>query len=244
MNTGAKVAIGCAVAAALAVVVVAAVVIGGAFWVKGKVHQLTADNERIESLQKQANQVAFTPPADGRITEDRLLAFLEIRKRVYAVYQPHQQEIEAAAKKGRADLSDVTQAVSLINDLRLAHAEAAAEVGMSQDEYAYMVRQVYKTMWAAEVSKQTGGKSVSEASGQAMDQMAEQLDQMQQQEGLTDEQREQMAQGHEQLQAQAQEARTAAQQLDVPPENITLFRKHEKEIRQYAMNGLEMLGVF
>ncbi len=244
MKTGAKIAIGCAVAAALAIVVVVAAVIGGAFWVKGKVKQVTADNERIESLREQANQVDFTPPEDGRISEDRLLAFLEIRKRVYAVYQPHQQEIESAAKKDRADLGDVTRAFSIINDLRLAHAEAAAEVGMSQAEYAYMVQQVYKTMWAAQVSEQTGGKSVSEATGQAMEQMAQQLGQVQEQEGLTAEQREQVAQGREQLQGQAQEARKAAQQLDVPPENIALFKKHEPEIRQYAMHGLEMLGVF
>jgi hypothetical protein len=197
MKTGAKIAIGCAVAAALAIVAVVAAVVGGAFWVKGKVEQYTADNERIESLHQQANQVEFTPPEDGRISEDRLMAFLEIRKRVYAIYQPHRQEIEEAAKKDRADLGDVRRAFKIINELRLAHAEAQADVGMSQAEYAFMVQQVYKTMWAAQVSDQTGGKSVSEATGEAMEQMAEQVGQMQQREDLTAEQREQMAKGRE-----------------------------------------------
>ena len=244
MNTGAKIAIGCAVAAVLAMGVVVALVVGGAFWAKGKLDQVTADNERIESLHKEANQVAFTPPADGRIAEDRLLAFLEIRKRVYAVYQPYQEQIEAASKKDRADLGDVTQAFSMINDLRTAHAEAQAAVGMGEAEYAYMVQQVYKTMWAAQVSDETGGKKVSEATGEAMELAARQLEQMQQQEGLTEEQRQQMAEGLEQLQGQAQQTRQAALQLDVPADNIALFKKHEPEIKRYAMHGLELLGVF
>jgi hypothetical protein len=29
----------------------------------------------------------------------------------------------------------------------------------------------------------------------------------------------------------------------VPPANITLFRKHEAEIKQYAMGGLEWVGL-
>jgi hypothetical protein len=36
----------------------------------------------------------------------------------------------------------------LINELRLAQAQGLADVGMSEDEYLFIVEQVYKTMWA------------------------------------------------------------------------------------------------
>jgi hypothetical protein len=29
----------------------------------------------------------------------------------------------------------------------------------------------------------------------------------------------------------------------VPPQNIALFRKHEAEIKKYAMGGLEFVGL-
>jgi hypothetical protein len=31
--------------------------------------------------------------------------------------------------------------------------------------------------------------------------------------------------------------------IEVPPANIALFRKHEAEIKQYAMGGLEWVGL-
>ena len=41
----------------------------------------------------------------------------------------------------------------------------------------------------------------------------------------------------------ATETRESAKQLDVPPQNIALFRKHEAEIKNYAMGGLEFVGL-
>jgi hypothetical protein len=41
------------------------------------------------------------------------------------------------------------------------------------------------------------------------------------------------------MRAAAEESRT----LDVPPANIELFRKHEAELRKYAMAGLELVGL-
>src|SRR6185503_13964788 len=72
----------------------------------------------------------------------------------------------------QADFGDVTKAIGMINEIRLAQAQAQADTGMSEDEYRFLVEQVYKTMWAAEVARQSGGKSVSEAAGQAYDQAA------------------------------------------------------------------------
>jgi hypothetical protein len=146
LGTGTKVAIGCGLAAVVGGVVLAAVVFGGLWWAKGKAEQFTGHEAKIEELKKKANAVPFTEPADGVIREDRLVKFLDIRRRVFDVF---------------------------------------------------MVQQVYKTLWASEVAKASPGP----------------------------------------------EGGASAPTLDVPPANLALFREHETEIKQYAMGGLEWVGL-
>ena len=45
------------------------------------------------------------------------------------------------------------------------------------------------------------------------------------------------------LEKQAGEVREAAQELDVPPANIALFKKYEADLKKYAMGGLEWIGL-
>ena len=269
MSTGAKVAIGCAVVAVLGGVAVAAVVFGGIWWAKGKVEQVTGNEKKIDALKKQANAVPFSVPADGLIQEDRLVKFLEIRKRVFTIYDAHKAEFEAINKKKQADFGDVTRGLGVLNEVRVAQAQALADVGMSEAEYQYLVQQVYKTMWAAEVAKQTGGKSVSEATGEAYDKAADQLEKTREaaasrtdlpergEAALSPEQKKALAdqraasqQGLQDLEKatadakkQAAEVRENARALDVPPANIALFRKYESDIKKYAMGGLEWIGL-
>ncbi len=35
----------------------------------------------------------------------------------------------------------------------------------------------------------------------------------------------------------------AAKAIDVPRANVELFRKYESDIKKYAMNGLELIGM-
>lgn len=271
MGTGTKVAIGCGIAAVLGGVAMAAIVFGGLWWAKGKAEQFTGNESRIEELKKKANAVPFTAPADGAIAEDRLVKFLEIRKRVFAVYEQHKDEFEAINKKKQADFSDVTRGLGVLNEVRTTQAQALADVGMSENEYRFMVEQIYKTLWASEVAKQSGGKSVSEAAGEAYDKAADELEKTRQaaaaaaaqaspsagDASLTPEQKKALAdereaakKGLEDLEKasgdakkQATEVRENARQLDVPPANIALFRKYETEIKKYAMGGLEWIGL-
>jgi len=148
VGTGGKIAIGCAVAVVLAGIVTVVALGGLAFWVKGKAEQVTGEQSRIAELQRKANANRFTPPADGTIREDRLQKFLEVRRRVYAVYERHQTELDEMGKKKQADFGDVRKGFALINELRLGQAQAQADVGMSEDEYRFVVDQVYKTIWA------------------------------------------------------------------------------------------------
>jgi hypothetical protein len=178
-------------------VMLAAVVFGGLWWAKGKAEQFTGRETQIEQLKKKANAVPFTEPADGIVREDRLVKFLDIRRRVFDVYARHKDELEAMNKKKQADFSDVTKGLSVLGEVRLAQAQALSDVGMCEGEYHFLIQQVYKSLWASEAAK------VSPPPGSA----------------------------------------EAVPTLDVPPANIALFRKHEAEIKQYAMGGLEWVGL-
>ena len=197
MGTGTKVAIGCGIAAVMGGVVLAAVVFGGLWWAKGKAEQFTGRESHIEELKKKANAVPFTEPADGVVREDRLVKFLEVRRHIFDVYVQHKDELEAMNKKKQTGLSDLAHGLGVLSEVRMAQAQALADVGMSEDEYRFMVQQVYKTLWASEVAKASPGP----------------------------------------------EGGASAPTLDVPPANLALFRKHEAEIKQYAMGGLEWVGL-
>jgi hypothetical protein len=45
------------------------------------------------------------------------------------------------------------------------------------------------------------------------------------------------------LEEQAENARETAQSLDAPAANVELFRKHEADLKKYAMSGLEWIGL-
>jgi hypothetical protein len=197
LGTGAKVAIGCGIAAVVGGVVLAAVVFGGLWWAKTKAEEFTGHEAKIEELKKRANAVPFTEPEDGVVREDRLVKFLEIRRRVYDVYARHKDALEAMNQKKQADFSDVTRGLGVLGEVRMAQAQALADVGMSDEEYRFLLQQVYKTLWASEIAKASPGPPGS----------------------------------------------ASAPTVDVPPANLALFRKHEAAIKQYAMGGLEWVGL-
>ncbi len=230
MSKVAKIAIGCFIVLLLGAFA-AMVGFGGLlWWGKGKLQQVTRTEENIQALQKKANEAPFTRPADGVIAEDRLLKFIDVRKRVFAVYEKHRATFEAASQKKQADLYDLTKAFGVINEVRTAQAQALADVGMNTYEYAFMVESVYKSAWAASVADTHAGKSVSEATGDALGQVAKQL------EGASSPE---AAQALKDLQAAAEQSKA----MDVPKANIELFKKHEEEIKKYAMAGLELAGL-
>ena len=177
MGTAGKIAIGCGVAVLVAGVAAIVAVGGLAFWVKGKAEELTGEQNRIAELQRRANANPFTPPADGSISEERLKTFLEARRRIYGVYEAHKAELDALGEKKQADFGDVRKGFALINELRMAQAQALADLHMSEDEYRFYARQVYQSP------------------------------------------------------------------SDAPAGNLALVRKHEADVKKYAMSGLEWIGL-
>jgi hypothetical protein len=226
-----KIAIGCVLFLFLAGVALLAGLGGLAWWGKGKLEQLTKGEQKIAEARARADAISFVHPAGGVIAEDRLLKFLEVRKRVFAVYDKHKAEFDALKDKKQGELSDLTKFYGIITEVRQTQAEALGDLGLSSDEYRYMVGAIYASQWASEVSKATGGKSVSEVTDQALGQAAEAMKAA----GGTVEAQQAM----EALRAQASDLKPP----DVPQANIELFRRHEAEIKQYAMGGLELLGL-
>jgi hypothetical protein len=265
MGTGTKIAVGCGCVALLGAAAVVGVLGVGAWWAKGKIdeargglEEMTARTREIERFEQKADANPYTPPADGVIAEERFLKFLETRKRIYAVYERNESQLEALRKKAESEadkvtLSDLWSAggalTRLAADIRLAQVRALAELGMSEREYRDIRLAVYKSAWASAAAGESG-RQPAEAVSESLSKAAEQVRQAveagsaaAQREGVpgatqvSPEDARKLEAGMKQLGQDAEEA------LRVPPRNVALFRAHEAEIKKYAMNGLAFLGL-
>jgi hypothetical protein len=266
MSTGAKIAIGCGVLVVLTGLAAVVGIVGFGFWAKGKAEtalagaqEEIAEHSRIQQILDSANENAFTPPPDGVLSEARLVAFLDVRKRVFTVYEANKDEIDAFGRQQSGQepsLTDLakglTKGFAILNQLRLARAQGLVATGMSEAEYAHLVAAVYTSMIASEVGKATGEKSVSEATSEHLKEAARQMEAQadatpdpnlppEAQQAFKDAQ-EQMRQAQRALERESAEA-AGRKDADVPPQNIALFRKYEEEIKKYAMSGLEWAGL-
>jgi hypothetical protein len=247
MSTGAKIAIGCAVVAVLAGIVFVVALGGAAWWLKGKTEQVAGNivekSNEIETYEKQANANPFTEPADGVLSEPRFLKFMEARKAIYTVYEQHQADFEAMKDKKEADFSDLTRFAGLVTDIRLAQAKALAAAGMSEDEYRFIQTAVYKSMWAATTVKDTG-KQPDELIAEATKQLGEaarELEKIGAAQGQPSAEKE--VRDAEEAVAELAKGTEDLSSLSVPPANLELFRKHEADIKKYAMSGLGLFGL-
>jgi hypothetical protein len=260
MGKGAKIALGCGCLVLLAGAAVVGVVGVGAFWAKSKVTEMKGGLDKIaqktqelEAWEKKANANVYIAPADGVIPEARFLKFLDTRKRVFAVYQvyePQLKELEAKSKASgdKPSFSDamagVGKVAELLGQIRLTQMKALAELEMNEQEYRDIQMAVYKSAWASESVKQSGkmpSEALAEAGKQMQDAMRQGLAEARKQgaagaDAATEEQEKKLQEGMGQLGA-------AAKALDVPRANVELFRKYETDIRKYAMNGLEFIGM-
>jgi hypothetical protein len=242
MKTGAKIALGCGIAFVAVGVIGVVGMVAATYWAKqkvvGKLEQLQGDQKQIDTFLKQARSNPFTPPTDGVITESQLVKFLDVRKRVFPIYSKYGQQLEELDKhKSQGPgFRGVTTLMNAFNELRLAQAQAMAEVGLSPNEYVYLVGAVYKTYYAAALSKSSGGKTWSQVAGEA----SKALDASRPSPGEGDAASEATEEAQRQLRDAARQMQDAAKSLDVPPANLALFQKYDAEIQKYVMPGLEV----
>ena len=243
LTKGAKIAIGCGVAAVLAVVliIVAAVVVP--LWLKHKVGTVTADLKRTEEFRQQANANPFVRPANGVIAEDRLIKFLDVRKAVFAVYEPHRAEIESRSHDKQAGIGDLLAFAKIVKELHAAKAQAQAAASMSDAEYLFMVESIYKSASASAFRRSSGDKTVEQATRESIETANREIAAARERAGLPEESRRALAEQQKELESRTAETLRQAGALDAPAGNVALFRKYETEIRKYAMTGLEFAGL-
>ncbi len=265
MGTGSKIALGCGCLVLLAGAATVGVVGMGAFWAKRKIteakgglERMTARTDEIDRWERQANANAYTPPADRVIPEDRFVKFLETRKRIYSVYERYEAQLRELQRRTETSNNKLTPSelwsaggtlASAFGDIRLAQVKALAELGMSESEYRDIQLAVYKSAWASSMEKESGRlpaeavtRSTAEASREVDAAMRAGLESARKQgvpgaQSLSDEDVRKL---HEQLARAGQEAGEA---LEVPRANVELFRRHEADIKKYAMNGLAYIGL-
>jgi hypothetical protein len=246
LGTGGKIAIGCGIALVVAVLGVVGVVVGGAYWAKGKLESVEAEQKQVRDLKAKANESTFEAPSDGIVQEAQIVRFIAVRKGVYDVYSKNEAFIDSMkdAEKKNADFSDLRKGFALLTELQLAQAKGQADQQMSDSEYSFLVGQIYKSSWAAAVADQTGGKTVTEATDEANRQAIEQMRQAAERAGAQSPQmKDALYKQVGALEEQADEAHAAAAAADVPPENVALFKKYEADLKKYAMSGLELIGL-
>ena len=265
MGTGAKIAIGCGCLLVLGGAAVVGIVGWGAWWAKGKITETTggfekiaAKTEEIDRWERRANANAYTRPKGGVILEPRLLTFLETRKRVYSVYERYEPELRSLQKKAESAGDKLTPSdlwaaggklAEAFGEIRLVQMKSLAELGMSEAEYRDIQLAVYKSAWASDTEKQSG-KMPAEAVSQSVSEAAKGMDEAMRA-GLEAARKEGVPGSGKvseddvkKLQEEMTElGQNAGKALDVPKANVELFRKHEAEIRKYAVHGLAFMGL-
>jgi hypothetical protein len=250
LSKGAKIALGCGLAAVLAAGA-AVIVLGGlAWWGIGKAKQATegmvAEQEGAEKDLEKANANPFTPPEGGVVQEDRLVKFLAVRKRVHdEVYVKHKDMIEAQAQKEKADLSALAKLPLIIAELHASKARGLAAQGMSEAEFSWMTGTVYSNMILDGMARSGDGTSVADADRASIRAAAEQAEQAAQaaeaNPSMPAEAKKQLREAADRAREEADRAMAMTKALDVPPANRALFEKYRAEILKYTMGGLELL---
>ena len=261
MSTGAKVAIGCGIVVVLGGLAALTAIGVGAWWLKGKAEkaagglQKIADKaDEIEAWEKRANANPFVHPPDDVIPEPRLIKFLDVRRAVYGVYERYNAEIDAIRRRSETAgeppspsemLSMGGKLAEMTGEIRLVQMKALVREGMSEAEYRYLQLAVYKSAWASATEKETGkmpAQAVSDASRKLQAMMR----------AAAEKAREEGVPGADKVSASDVESlgksvnrmgEGGAELLEVPKANVDLFRKHEADIKKYAMHGLAFLGL-
>ena len=238
-----KIAIGCFAVTVIAIFLLVAGLVGLTYWAKNKVQEVTGGGPEVEEARKSANAVPFTRPDRGLVAEARLVKFIEVRASVFSVYEKYRGEIEsrvARVKDGKSlDFSDISTGLTLMGELQKAESLALAKHGMSENEYAFITGEVYKSMWTDFGGAEASKKAIKDAA-QAAKGAAEAMKAAEGQ-NMPPEAREALAKAGSEIAASTQQATREIENVGTAPENVALFKKYETELKKYAMPGLHIL---
>ncbi|MEO8501029.1 MAG: hypothetical protein ABI565_08950 [Vicinamibacteria bacterium] len=238
-----KIAIGCFAATVIAIFLFIAGLVGLGYWAKNKVQEVTGGGKEVEAARKSANAVPFTRPGGGVVAENRLVKFIEVRASVFSVYEKYRGEIEsrvAKVKDGKSlDFSDISTGLTLMGELQRAETLALAKQGMSENEYAFITGEVYKSMWTDFGGGEASKKAIREAA-QAAKGAAAAMKEAEAQ-SMPPEAREALAKAGAEIARSTNQATREIDNVGTAPENVALFKRYEPELKKYAMPGLHIL---
>jgi hypothetical protein len=232
----------------------------GLLWVTDKAVDLTGSFEGfasrgddIEAWTEKANAHPYVPPEDGVLSEQRLEAYLAVRREVHEVYQRHRADLEELHRRVEGGetltatelLAVGARAVRMYGDLRLAQVRALAREGMSEREYYAIQTAVYLAAGASEAEEKTGKLPAEAVSGAARQvQKAIRLAiRTARREGVPGADRIAESNVEKVETGVAKVGAEGAGVLAVPEANVALVRRHQAEIDAYAMHGLVLLGL-
>jgi|GEM_PF-4450928 len=237
--------IGCGVVVLAGIIAIAA----GGFFVRSKIQEFAKGGDYTEKTDQLSKDYPFHPPESGIITEQQMLRFLAVRKRVHAVYGRYESEFKKLENKDQ-NLSVVTKGWSFVKDIRKEHADALAEQKMSPEEYRYIVNEVYKTWMAAGTKDVLKDKSFRDVAQKELKDSIAKIDSQLADPSTPEAARKALQKTRDELQSQLQDLdqNSVVNTMDstlnsIPPENLKLFQKHEKELKEYSMAGLELAGL-
>lgn len=238
-----KVALGCFAVSVIALFLLVAGLIGFGYWAKNKVAEVASGGAEAQDARRAANSVPFTRPEGDRIAEPRLVKFVEVRADIFSIYEKYRGEIESRVTKfkdGKSpDLGDISTGLTLMVELQKAEGLALAKHGMSEDEYAFITGELYRSMWADLNSGEAGQKAIKDAASAAKT-VAEAMKSAGA-EGMPPAAREALARAGEEIASGVEQASKGLPNLAGPPENAALFRKYEADLKKYAMPALRAL---
>jgi len=255
-STGVKVVLaGCAV---IGIGFVVAVGVGG-YFVKKKVGEKFKEVKNMAGVQDSdygkrteelKTQYPFTPPSNGIITESQLTRFLTVRKSVHETYKQYEAEFKKMSETENPGLAAPLKGLKMWNDIHMKQVSALEQQKMSPDEYSYIAAEIYKTWLAKGTREAMKHETFSDASTDGLKKSIADLDKQIQDPNTNEEVKKQLQKVKESLETQLksipenEQIRQMDAQLEsVPKENIELFTKHQKEIEQYSMAGLEFIGL-
>jgi hypothetical protein len=243
LSRGAKIAIGCGLAAVLAAGLAVAALVGIAWWGASKARQLDADQKRVQADLEKANAHTFTPPGDGLVREDRLLRFLAVRKAIHdEAYLKHRDVIEAQAGKQKPDLSALARIPFILSEVRAVRARELARHEMSEGEFDWLFRLVYAGMPGAATSRRgtvSAGDLIRRADLEAAEQAEKTAAAAESNPALSPETKRQMRETAERRRRLSDRSQASRR---LPAANRALFEKYRDEIQKYTMRGLEDLA--
>ena len=176
------------------------------------------------------------------MAEPRLVKFIEVRGSVFSVYEKYRGEIEsrmAKVKEGKSlDFGDISTGLTFMGELQKAETLALARHAMSEDEYAFITGEVYKSMWADLGAGDAGKKAIKDAA-EAARSAAEAMKEAGAQ-GVPPEAREALARAGSEISATARDASERIEEIGTAPENVALFKRYEADLRKYAMPALNI----